>query len=78
MDNQLHSQVLGDPSNRLVSEKEAAQLLCISVAWLRRRRLHGEAPEYVKLGRHVRYETSVLKDFFQARRIGTKETLGKK
>jgi hypothetical protein len=44
----------------IYTEREAAQLLKISVPNLRRRRMEGRPPRYTKLGTLVRYTASDL------------------
>lgn len=43
------------PTSRLLNEHEAAELLHLSVACLRRRRLLRQEPVWIKMGRAVRY-----------------------
>lgn len=47
----------------LLSEDQAANLLGASKLWLYRRRLAGDGPAFVKLGRKVRYRRSDLDQF---------------
>jgi excisionase family DNA binding protein len=49
--------------NGLLNEKEAAEYLNVSVGLLRRWRLFRQGPNYVKLGRLVRYERSALEAY---------------
>jgi hypothetical protein len=59
--------LIGDrPVDRLVDEHFAADFLCQSVKTLRKRRWAGDPPEYVKLGRSVRYRLSVLEAFVES------------
>jgi hypothetical protein len=55
--------------NQLYSEKQAAQILCCSVAALRKWRLLGTGPAYVKVGRLVRYREADLMAYLDANRI---------
>jgi len=48
---------------RLYSEKEAAEMLNISVKTLQAWRFKGNGPRYYKLGRCVRYKIEDLEDF---------------
>ena len=62
-----------DP-HRLVKTKEAAAILCVSVALLERHRWAGTGPPYYKVsgnngGRSVRYRVSDLLAWIQANRI---------
>lgn len=38
-----------------VNEKDAAQYLAMSVAWLRQGRMRGRGPAFVRFGRTIRY-----------------------
>lgn len=53
----------------IVSEKEAARILGISVHTLRARRFRGRAPSYLKLGKSVRYEREALERFLESCRV---------
>lgn len=55
--------------NRLVTEREAAALIGLSVSTLQMRRHRNLPPAYVKFGRSVRYETDALTKFVEACRI---------
>ena len=57
--------------SELVDEKQAAEILGISVSWLRKRRWNRLPPEYVKLGAAVRYSVDDLRRFLESRRVGT-------
>lgn len=49
------------PTIVLLTPKEAAKLLKVSVSWLAKARMRGEGPPYVKFGRSIRYsEAAVL------------------
>ena len=50
----------------LLSEKQAAPILGLSVAWLQRKRWEGGGPPYIKYGRAVRYKKSELLAFIEA------------
>jgi len=56
-------------SNRLVTEREAAALIGLSVSTLQMRRHRSLPPIYVKIGRSVRYETDALTKFVEACRV---------
>jgi excisionase family DNA binding protein len=45
---------------RLLTPREAADLLRVSISWLAKARMRGDGPPYVKLGRSVRYPESAL------------------
>src|SRR5262245_8602853 len=62
------------PRKRLLSRKEAAHYLNVSLSWLDKSRLSGLGPEYVRIGGGVRYEFSALENFVIAnRRSSTSE-----
>lgn len=53
----------------LLTEEEAASVLAVSPAWLRRQRTRGESPPYVRLSSHtVRYWPDDLARFAAERR----------
>jgi len=49
--------------NRLLNEREVADLLGVSVATIRRRRLLKQPPTATKIGSSVRYKTSDIDEF---------------
>lgn len=51
--------------DRLLDERAAAQMFSCSVALLRKMRLHGNGPEYCRVGRLVRYPVSNLEAFIR-------------
>ena len=53
-------------SQKLINEHEAAERLGMSVKTMRRWRWEGRPPEFVKLGRSVRYHPNVIEDFILA------------
>lgn len=49
------------PSINLLTAKEAAKLLKVSLSWLAKARMRGDGPPYIKFGKSVRYgEAAVL------------------
>ena len=56
-----------------LTEQQAAQRLGISVANLRRRRLHKQLPAFTKIGRCVRYSTEDIAAFAVGCRVEPKE-----
>jgi excisionase family DNA binding protein len=56
------------PAIRLVTPKEAAELLKVSVSWLAKARVRGEGPPYIRIGRSVRYREEDLIDWLKQRR----------
>jgi predicted DNA-binding transcriptional regulator AlpA len=55
----------GEELERLLLPEEAAKILNLSMSWLAKARGDGTGPEYVKLGRAVRYKRSSLLKFIQ-------------
>jgi predicted DNA-binding transcriptional regulator AlpA len=53
-------------SQTLLTPKQAARLLNLSVSWLAKRRLAGDGPPYVKLGGAVRYTEGSLQQWMKA------------
>jgi hypothetical protein len=54
----------------MFTEKDAAEYLKCSTGWLRKMRLYGGGPPYVKIGRMVRYRQEDLAEFVVANRVG--------
>jgi predicted DNA-binding transcriptional regulator AlpA len=52
--------------SNLLTEKDASELLSLSLATLRRRRTEGRPPRFVKIGASVRYRAEDLDDFVQS------------
>jgi predicted DNA-binding transcriptional regulator AlpA len=50
----------GTAVDRLLTTKDAADLLRLSVSWLAKARMRGDGPPYVKLGGSIRYLQSTL------------------
>lgn len=50
----------------LLTPKQAARYLNLSVSWLAKRRLAGDGPPYVKLGGAVRYAEASLQQWMRA------------
>jgi predicted DNA-binding transcriptional regulator AlpA len=60
--------------SRLLTERDASELLCLSVRTLQKWRLHGRGPRFLKLGHAVRYDRADLDRFMaQARRGSTSD-----
>jgi hypothetical protein len=45
----------GIESERLLTPKEAAQFLRVSLSWLAKSRMEGDGPPFIRIGRNVRY-----------------------
>jgi predicted DNA-binding transcriptional regulator AlpA len=57
-------------TDRLLDERQAAQMLGCSPALLRKWRLFRNGPAYCKIGRLVRYAESDLQVYLRACRVG--------
>jgi predicted DNA-binding transcriptional regulator AlpA len=57
-------------SERLLNEREVAAQLTVSVATIRRWRLFGQGPRYVKIGAAVRYRADDLAAWVNSRPSG--------
>lgn len=51
----------------LLRPEDAAKILNVSISWLAKSRMTGTGPEFVKIGRAVRYPKSTLQKFIEAR-----------
>jgi predicted DNA-binding transcriptional regulator AlpA len=49
----------------LLLPEQAAKILNVSCSWLAKARMTGEGPEFIKIGRAVRYSPSSLKKFMK-------------
>jgi predicted DNA-binding transcriptional regulator AlpA len=63
------------PSIVLLTPKEAARPLKVSLSWLAKARMRGDGPPYVKLGnRAIRYSEAALIQWMKSRqRLSTSE-----
>jgi excisionase family DNA binding protein len=58
----------------LLTAKEAAQLLRVSLSWLAKTRMRGDGIPHIKIGRAVRYRASDLSQWMKGqRRFSTSE-----
>jgi hypothetical protein len=65
MDMNTHNKMTSfDP---LLSPAEAATVLAVSLSWLAKARLRGDGPNFVKVGRAVKYQRSSLLDYVKSR-----------
>ena len=61
--------------SRLVTERDASELLGVSVRTLQKWRLQGNGPQFVKLGHAVRYDVKDLEAYIErARRCSTSDS----
>jgi excisionase family DNA binding protein len=56
------------PPTPLLTAKEAAHYLRVSKSWLAKKRMSGDGPAYIKVGRSVRYLESALIEWMKSRR----------
>ena len=54
----------------LLNERDVADITGMSVAWVRRQRLLGGPPKYIKISSAVRYRPEDLADFLASRPTG--------
>ena len=61
-------------AERLLTPKEASQLLRLSLSWLAKARMRGDGPPYVKLRRSIRYPEGRLHQWTKSlTRLSTSE-----
>jgi Helix-turn-helix domain len=62
------------PSFVLLSPKETAVRLKVSLSWLAKARMRGDGPPFIKVGRAVRYSEAALIQWMKGRqRLSTSE-----
>jgi hypothetical protein len=58
----------------VLTAKEAAKPLKVSLSWLAKARMRGDGPTYVKVGRSIRYAETALIQWMKSRqRLSTSE-----
>jgi excisionase family DNA binding protein len=58
----------------LLTPKEAAKLLKVSVSWLAKARMRGDGPPFIRIGRSIRYsEVALLQWMKSQQRLSTSE-----
>jgi predicted DNA-binding transcriptional regulator AlpA len=58
----------------LLTPKDAAKLLKLSVSWLAKARMRGDGPPFIKIGRAIRYAEAALLQWMKSRqRLSTSE-----
>ena len=58
----------------LLTPKEAAKLLKVSLSWLAKARMRGDGPPYIRVGRSIRYAEAALLQWMKSRqRLSTSE-----
>lgn len=62
------------PTIVLLTPKEAAKILKVSLSWLAKARMRGDGPPYHKVGRSIRYALSALLQWMKSQlRLSTSE-----
>jgi predicted DNA-binding transcriptional regulator AlpA len=51
----------------LLTPKEAAKLLRVSLSWLAKARMRGDGPPYIQIGRAIRYSEAALIQWAKSR-----------
>jgi predicted DNA-binding transcriptional regulator AlpA len=54
-------------SERLFTPKEESQILGVSLSWLAKRRMDGNGPPYITLGRSIRYTDAGNRQWLRSR-----------
>ena len=58
----------------LLTPKEAAKLLKVSLSWLAKARMRGDGPPYIRIGRSIRYAEVALVQWMKSRqRLSTSQ-----
>ena len=58
----------------LLTPKEAAKRLKVSLSWLAKARMRGDGPPYIRVGRSIRYGEAALLQWMKSRqRLSTSE-----
>jgi excisionase family DNA binding protein len=58
----------------LLTPKEAAKLLKVSLSWLAKARMRGDGPSFIKVGRAIRYSEAALVQWMKSQqRMSTSE-----
>jgi predicted DNA-binding transcriptional regulator AlpA len=59
---------------KLLTPKEAAELLKVSVSWLAKARMRGDGPAFIRIGRSIRYgELALLQWMKSHQHLSTSE-----
>jgi excisionase family DNA binding protein len=62
------------PALPLLTPKEAAKVLRVSLSWLAKARMRGDGPPYIRVGRRIRYSEAALLQWTKSRqRLSTSE-----
>jgi predicted DNA-binding transcriptional regulator AlpA len=52
---------------KLLTPKEAAELMKVSLSWLAKARMRGDGPPFIKIGRSIRYSEAGLFQWMKSR-----------
>ena len=63
--------------DKLLNQKEVAEFLGLSTAWLERARWSGTGPRYVKFGRAVRYKFLDVESYIAERERSSTSEVGR-
>jgi excisionase family DNA binding protein len=64
----------GAPVVVLLTPKEAAERLKVSLSWLAKARMRGDGPPFIKIGRSIRYSEGALQQWLKGnQRLSTSE-----
>ncbi len=64
----------GAPTVVLLTPKETAERLKVSLSWLAKARMRGDGPPFIKIGRAIRYSEAALQQWMKSRqRLSTSE-----
>jgi predicted DNA-binding transcriptional regulator AlpA len=62
------------PSPTLLTPKETAARLKVSLSWLAKARMRGDGPPFIRIGRAIRYSDAALLQWMKSRqRLSTSE-----
>jgi hypothetical protein len=62
------------PTMVLLTPKDAARMLKVSLSWLAKARMRGDGPPFIKVGRAIRYTETSLQQWMKSRqRLSTSE-----
>ena len=72
--NNLGAQTLPRTNLVLLTPKETTKVLKVSLSWLAKARMRGDGPQYIRLGRAIRYTEQALLHWTKSRqRFSTSE-----
>jgi excisionase family DNA binding protein len=57
---------VGGTLDHLLTPKEAAHFLRVSLSWLAKARMRGDGPPFIKVGRSIRYSEAALMQWMKS------------